>query len=429
MKFLKNEQGYSLVTVLMIITVFMTLILAFMGQSFSSVKQNKVVESSSQSVAIAEMGISYYHVAVKNIYKTKQQEYKNKYLTDPSITVDKIATDIKDTINNEIKKGLTKTTVTGSETYYIVNEKKVSGKVDNLFAEYDAANKKLVVNFSVTGANGTDTSKLSTDMSIDLSDITIVADIAPVISDIPKVEKPKLDADIDKACIDPPSTYFFRQDECPNGIIITNPNMTFTTNFQSYPGTIYVAESATTTPSTLTMDGVGNKSKLKVYSDNLVLSKNLINVTEVNIEAKGNVTFGSHFVAAGKTNLLIGGNLIAEGRLELNDNTDKTYFSLIRGTVTAKLNHDILIGAKNTMWVKGKLTAGNAIIRGKLYIYKANKNFNTTDTNNIVYVDENLTDAKRLDIQQNCGTTFDSDTKTLQWGDNIDALVDDVVYN
>ncbi|MEC1521775.1 hypothetical protein P9D43_06990 [Neobacillus niacini] len=426
MKILKNEHGYSLVTVLMIITVFMTLILAFMGQSFSSVKQNKVVESSSQSVAIAEMGISYYHVAVKNVYKTKQQEYKNKYLTDPTITVEKIATDIKDTINNEIRKGLTKTTVAGSDTYYIVNEKKISGKADNLFAEYDSANKKIVVNFTVTGTNGTDTSKLSTDMSIDLSAITIVADIAPVISDIPKVDKPTLDPNIDTKCIDPQNTVYFLQGDCPNGIIITSPNMTFTTNFQSYPGTIYVSESAT---GTLTMDGVGNKSKLKVYSDNLVLSKNLINVTEVNIEAKGNVTFGSHFVAAGKTNLLVGGNLIAEGRLEFNDNTDKTYFSLIRGTVTAKLNHDILIGAKNTMCVKGKLTAGNAIIRGKLYIYKANQNFNTTDSNNIVYVDENLTDAKRQDIQKNCGTTFDSDTKTLQWGDNIDALVDDVVYN
>src|SRR4051812_42312124 len=70
---LKNEQGYALVTVLVIIVVFMIISLSFMGQAFSSVKQNQVVEKKSRSVAAAEMGISYYQVEIQKAFEAKQQ--------------------------------------------------------------------------------------------------------------------------------------------------------------------------------------------------------------------------------------------------------------------------------------------------------------------------------------------------------------------
>lgn len=65
---LKNQSGYALVTVLLIITIFMMLFLAFTGQAFNTVKQNQVIEKDSQSVALAEMGVTYYEKAIQNVY-------------------------------------------------------------------------------------------------------------------------------------------------------------------------------------------------------------------------------------------------------------------------------------------------------------------------------------------------------------------------
>ncbi len=64
---IKNEQGYALVTVLLIITLFMAIIISVMGQSFNTTKQNQTVEKNYQSVALAEMGINYYRSLLNNI--------------------------------------------------------------------------------------------------------------------------------------------------------------------------------------------------------------------------------------------------------------------------------------------------------------------------------------------------------------------------
>lgn len=77
MERLKNEQGYALVTVLLIIVIFTVLFLSFAGQSFSSVKQNQVSEKSSQSVALAEMGINYYKTFIQKTYEDKQIDVSN----------------------------------------------------------------------------------------------------------------------------------------------------------------------------------------------------------------------------------------------------------------------------------------------------------------------------------------------------------------
>ena len=65
----KNEQGYALVSVLLIVTVFTIIFLSFMGQAFSSVKQNQMAEKTTRSVAAAEMGISYYQVTIQKLFK------------------------------------------------------------------------------------------------------------------------------------------------------------------------------------------------------------------------------------------------------------------------------------------------------------------------------------------------------------------------
>lgn len=78
MKRIKNERGYALVTVLLVIIIFMMLSFSFMGQAVSSIKQNSVIEENSQSVALAEMGIVYYEHAIRNIYETNHQKVINE---------------------------------------------------------------------------------------------------------------------------------------------------------------------------------------------------------------------------------------------------------------------------------------------------------------------------------------------------------------
>lgn len=60
MRHLKNQQGYALLIVLLIIVLFLSISATFMAGSLSNAKQEKTVDTSNQSVASAEMGVRYY---------------------------------------------------------------------------------------------------------------------------------------------------------------------------------------------------------------------------------------------------------------------------------------------------------------------------------------------------------------------------------
>lgn len=60
MKQLKNQQGYALLIVLLIIVLFLSISATFMAGSLSNAKQEKTVDTTNQSVASAEMGVRYY---------------------------------------------------------------------------------------------------------------------------------------------------------------------------------------------------------------------------------------------------------------------------------------------------------------------------------------------------------------------------------
>jgi hypothetical protein len=77
---LNNEKGNSLLTVFLTITIFSLLFLTFMGQFFTSVKQNQVVEKQSKSVALAEMGVSYIEAAITDIYNANQSRVNDEIL-------------------------------------------------------------------------------------------------------------------------------------------------------------------------------------------------------------------------------------------------------------------------------------------------------------------------------------------------------------
>lgn len=60
MKFMKNQNGYALLVVLLMVVLFMGLAATFMAGSLSNAKQENIVDTSNQAVASAEMGVRYF---------------------------------------------------------------------------------------------------------------------------------------------------------------------------------------------------------------------------------------------------------------------------------------------------------------------------------------------------------------------------------
>ncbi|MEK4530206.1 hypothetical protein [Solibacillus sp. FSL K6-1554] len=84
---LRNESGYTLVIVLLIITLFTVFTLSFMGISANTTKQNEVVERNIQSVTLAEMGITYFQQAISNSFVTHKSGVINNIKSQRNIDI------------------------------------------------------------------------------------------------------------------------------------------------------------------------------------------------------------------------------------------------------------------------------------------------------------------------------------------------------
>ncbi|WP_372869635.1 hypothetical protein [Planomicrobium okeanokoites] len=60
MKLVKNQKGYALLVVLLMVVLFLGLSATFMAGSLSNAKQEQTVDASNQAVASAEMGVKYH---------------------------------------------------------------------------------------------------------------------------------------------------------------------------------------------------------------------------------------------------------------------------------------------------------------------------------------------------------------------------------
>ena len=60
MKFMKDQNGYALLVVLLMVVLFLGISATFMAGSLSNAKQEKTVDTSNQAVASAEMGVRYF---------------------------------------------------------------------------------------------------------------------------------------------------------------------------------------------------------------------------------------------------------------------------------------------------------------------------------------------------------------------------------
>lgn len=75
MPFRKNEKGYALVLVLLLIVFIMTVSAVFFRGSISNARQERIVDTNNLSIVAAEMGVDFYKTAITNDFNSKKEEH------------------------------------------------------------------------------------------------------------------------------------------------------------------------------------------------------------------------------------------------------------------------------------------------------------------------------------------------------------------
>ncbi|MDQ6599834.1 hypothetical protein [Bacillus salipaludis] len=397
---LKNEEGYALITVLLIIVIFMVIFVSFMGQAFSSTKQNQVVEKTSHSVALAEMGVSYYKVEVQRVFESKQQSVNDQVInilkTDPQKDYKTEATRLmKDALQQDL--GQTKPAVT------IDGYPNATFTMKNFLATVISGTNKVRTTFDIVGTENGKNTTLNAEMEIDLKDINLEGgSITPEYNAVPKPEN------VSSTCTNPTT---FSNISCPNGILI-NQDMTYSENYNGYVGTIY-------STADLALNGNGNKSNLILHADSVSLKGNLNSLTNLTLETEHDASFGGQ-LRVDSSHIYIGGNMVTDDHVTLA--TSSSLFA--RGNAT--IGKSLTIDSTSKMCVNGNFKADDLTINtsGKLFVKGT-----VTVTKGIPSGTQiiKVTDPTDTYVRQQCGNTFD-EYNSIDWKTTTGTVVNNVDY-
>lgn len=428
-----NESGYALVTVLLITTVFMLVFLSFIGQSFSSTKQNEKVENISQSVAVAEMGVSYYQVAIQHIFETNLPPILEVKVDDGEIeTPQALLAEMRDELKKHIELLPTPDTI-DADTFFIMDKNRLTVEILDDGAIPD--DEELKVKIYVTGTKHEDHTLLEAEMKIDVSDITFTASIEDnnpeFIFEV--IDEPTIaEADIEN-CINPDDL----DNTCSKIIIDTsnteNGSMVYLANYNKLENkTIY-------SHIDVHLQGNNNSmSGLEFYANAIQIDQNTNGVTSSILETKNNFYIKGNFKNIENSEIYIGGLLLTEGHVDLRNSSmfvrGKRTEAEINNNTISKIGNQLTIYTGSTMCVNGDLQVNGSISfhdngidpLGHLYIMGQVLNVNGVPiTNpNFTYV----TDENKFQFKRQCGRTFDTPS-SINWGDPTDTTVNDVIYN
>jgi hypothetical protein len=436
----KNEQGYALVTVLLIITVFTVIFLSFMGQAFSSVKQNQVIEKNTRSVAAAEMGISYYQVAIQEMFK-KNQEIVNEHVstimdfetTDPDTFDFKREATIKmaeqlqgmipsgtptEPINNTILIG------TPASPIKIDEHPNASFYIKDFVAEEAEENSttpyKINISFTVVGTEDGKPTTLFTEMYIDLNTIVdLPTSENPDDYQLPSynnIAKPRTNVCDSLQEINDKGT---KIKICDNKLYIEGPKTLEGNNLFDNDLIIYTTDA-------LTLTGTGNEnnnSNINIHAEkDITVGKNMNSQTGLTIETNGNATFLQNLKIDTDSTLLVKENLSVSQQLDISTRS----FAYVGGNATVNI---LKISSDSKMCVYGDLTYSGSItvptnndpmtllVRGD--VKKAGET--TTRAEDVKY------EADPLEFAQQCGT-YVPPSFQINWGDRINPVISDVEY-
>ncbi|MEH7417110.1 hypothetical protein V7266_17640 [Neobacillus drentensis] len=411
MKSIKNEQGYALLVVLFVVTVFMILSLSFMGQAFSSTKQNQIVEKRTQSVSAAEMGISYYQVQIQKLFESKQSSVNTAVSgfmkTNPSGNFkSKAAEEMAAALQHEFPPGSSPAAIP------IDGRSNASFAIRNFTAVADTAgnSKKVKISFNIIGnENGKETT-LFTEMYIDLDSILNL----PTSGQSNNYVLPNYNNIIEP-------TVLCSTLSC-NPVYINGPGIFDGNNLLSSNQTIY-------TKGSLTLTGQGNENNtrvVKIHADGpITIGKNMNSQTNLQIETNDSATFEQNLKVDTTSSVLVRKSLTVKQHLDISNE------SFVYVGETATVNY-LDISSSSKMCVYGDLkysnaptvTTKNGETPSALLVYgTVNKLVNgvyQAVTNSPYKVDYNTFSSK-------CGTYVPPEFQ-IYWGENLSTVISNVVY-
>lgn len=398
---LKNENGYALVSVLLVIVIFMILIISFFGQSSNSVKQNQIVEKNSQSVALAEMGISYYQAAVKNIYVKSQTDVNNAVqseiandgsnLKDPSYYAQHAATLMKTSIQSGLSSLPALKQVSPTASYQLISKNFDNNIVLTVQGTDNGKSTTLSTEMSlsptVTGLSGN--SGPTSGISISLTGI--VSGFNNIVVGL---------TGLNLACNTPASINIYNT--CHK--VYLNGTQSYSENnisggTSAVPYVIY-------SNSSLTLAGnANNMNYVQIHTEGTFnLGKNMNNVSHVILETKNTsnsipaASFGSQ-LRLDSSQFNINGKMIVDGQFDVNNSS----FVFVNGD--AAISKHLSIDATSTLCVKGNLTASKVDAIGSLVVYGGSINGTPSNTS-------------LQDFTQKCSSS-NTQGPTVKWGDQL----------
>lgn len=356
---MKNEQGYTLVTVLLLITISMIIFLSFVGLSFSSVKQNQVIEKNSKSVALAEMGISYYQIAIQNIYETNKQAVNNQVKA--TIETDRTANKLNSetyyvnlgvTLMKEaIRQGLTsvQSTVT------------LEGRPNSSFSiqesnYYDVTKEKKIL-LKIKGVENGKSTILSTELNFSPTIINLNSASGTATYVLPTINTIPVPTNVTITCKNPSTL----SNTCSQMLIDTLK--TYSDNINGISNKVIYSSYSS---GVFTINGNANSmTNMKIHTENsFFLGKNTNNASALLLETKGSATFEGQFRIDTASKLYIGDALTVNGHFELADN------SIVYVGGNATIGGKLTVPSGSTMCVGGTLTvskkqtiSGNLIVK------------------------------------------------------------------
>ncbi|MGG4169042.1 hypothetical protein ABEW00_16500 [Rossellomorea vietnamensis] len=403
MKHSENEKGYALVTVLLIIVVFMVISLSFMGQSFNSVKQNKVVEKNYQSVALAEMGISFYQLAVRNAYLSNQEHVVNQVnqmiATDRQNKVEKSQGYYKGLVVPLMKQAIQTSLESEQKTLRIEERDNTFYSIQDV--EISSQAKDIHITFESLGKQEDEISTLSAEMTIPVEEMGLSGedgggtDPSPTYS-LPDFNHIKEPAGLPEKCKNPLVIY----DSC--GEIFVAGSGSFSHNHNQLDNKLLYAKGA------LLLDGnANNMSNTKIHTGgSMSVGKNMNGAQNVFIEVKGAMSFGGQ-LRMDHSNVHVGGSMSLDGHLDMEDQS----FVYVGGS--ADISKHLSISANSKMCVAGNLHASQLNIDGKLYV-------KGSVTGNIKSGEADK--VNQTDFEKYCGKPDFSQELSIDWGDIVNKI-------
>ncbi len=303
---MKNEKGYALPTVLLIMVIFTVVALAFFGQALNSTKQNEKIETQSQSVALSEMGIDYFYQEVGNSYTKNQPIVEAKIakmidddrekddLQSPEFYEQKAKELMIELLKGDLNGGNKEV---GPSSSYIIqfNENDVSDLGD-----------AIGITYTSIGKEGEETSTLGANLNIHLKGTGIgdsSGDLTEIsMPDFNSIKKPE---NISRECINPTGN---NQVKNCSEILVTNGKSDGDYRNKG-----------------------NNKDNLIIYSTTNLDLKNANKMEDMKLHINGDLSTGN-LNNTKKTFIEVTGNADLDGKVDLDD-LSKIH---VKGNLTAK---------------------------------------------------------------------------------------------